>query len=35
MHDFVFDASSLPSGVYFARLNSADWHRTLKLVLLR
>jgi hypothetical protein len=34
-HNIVFDASELPSGIYFARLTAGEFIRTQKLVLLK
>jgi hypothetical protein len=34
VHDLVFDASALSSGVYFYRLHAGDFRQTMKLVLL-
>lgn len=34
-HEAVFDASELASGVYFARLNTGDFHQTKKLLLVK
>ncbi|RJP74932.1 MAG: T9SS C-terminal target domain-containing protein [Candidatus Zixiibacteriota bacterium] len=34
-HEITFDASSLPSGIYFARLQAGDFTQTQKLVLLK
>lgn len=34
-HRFAFDASSLPSGIYFARIQAGDFVKTQKLLLLK
>jgi hypothetical protein len=34
-HEFMLDASGLPGGIYFCRLDAADFHAVQKLVLLR
>ncbi len=34
-HRIAFDASSLPAGVYFCRMNTGSYSRTLKMILLK
>jgi hypothetical protein len=34
-HNIIWDASGVPSGVYFARLDTGDKSRTIKMVVLK